>query len=78
MMTEHEMLSRIKWDKKCEPAEFTVQYLDLKRLASIPYSAIKKIESGFMVIDKDGRDVDIPLHRIRVIRRKGEIVWQRK
>lgn len=78
MIPEHEILNKIKWDKKLTPSAYTIAYLDLRKLTSIPYAAIKHIEDGFMTIEKDGKDVAIPLHRIRTIRKNGEIIWQRK
>ena len=72
-----EILSQIKWDKNLNPEEYTIYYIDFGNLVSIPFVQIKRIEGLFMFIEKDGEDTIIPLHRIRIVRKKGEIVWQR-
>lgn len=77
MKPAQDVLNKIKWDKKLKPEEYTVEYLDFGRLAVVPYTAIKKIEGLFMIIEKNGEETNIPLHRIRIIRQKGEIIWQR-
>ena len=71
------MLNQLKWDKKLKPEEYTVEYLDFGKLTQIPYVAIKRIEGLFIVIDKNGEETNIPLHRIRVIKKNGEVIWER-
>jgi uncharacterized protein (UPF0248 family) len=77
MKPAQDALNKIKWDKKLKPEEYTIEYLDFGKLTAIPYTAIKKIEGLFMIIEKNGEETNIPLHRIRIIRQKGEIIWQR-
>ena len=77
MKPVQDVLNQIKWDKKLNPRDYTVEYLDFGRLTAISYTAIKKIEGLFMIVEKDGEEVSIPLHRIRIIKLKGEVVWQR-
>jgi len=77
MRPVQDVLNQIKWDKKLKPEEYTVEYIDFGKLVSIPYTAIKNIEGLFMIIEKDGNEVNIPLHRIRIIKKNGEIIWQR-
>ncbi|MBI2128602.1 DUF504 domain-containing protein [Candidatus Woesearchaeota archaeon] len=80
MITIKELLNKIKWDKREEPEDYSVFYLDrvLNRLIEMPYARIKRIEEGFFVIDKDNEETFIPLHRIREVRKKGKLVWQRQ
>ncbi len=75
MKPVQDVLNQIKWDKKCKPAEYTIEYLDFGKLKSMEYADIKRIEEGFMIVGAD--EANIPLHRVRIVRRKGEIVWQR-
>ncbi len=77
MKPAQEALNQIKWDKKLKPEEYSVEYLDFGKLTKIPYTSIKKIEGLFMIIEKNGEETNIPLHRIRIIKQKGEIIWQR-
>ena len=77
MKPEHEILNQIKWDKRLRKEDYTICYLDFGKIKEIPYNDIKRIEEGFMTIEKDGQETEIPLHRIRIIKKKGEIIWQR-
>ena len=72
-----DVLNQIKWDKKCKPEDYTIEYIDFGKLTSIPYIAIKRIEGLFIIIDKKGEETNIPLHRIRIVKKNGEIIWQR-
>jgi len=77
MRPAQDVLNQIKWDKKLKPEDYTIEYLDFGKLTAMPYAAIKRVEGLFMIIEKNGEETDIPLHRIRIIRQKGEIIWQR-
>ena len=77
MKPAQDVLNRIKWDEEWKAEEFTIEYLDLNELSAIPYTDIERIEDEFMIIKKDGKETNIPLHRIRIIKRNGDIVWQR-
>jgi uncharacterized protein (UPF0248 family) len=72
-----DVLNQIKWDKKLKPEEYIIEYLDFGRLTPVRYTSIKRVEDGFMIIDKNGEEAHIPLHRIRNVKRDGEIIWQR-
>ena len=79
MQTITDLLNKIKWDKREKPEDYEIFYFDriLKKLIGLPYKEIKKIEQGAMVIKKDGKEVEIPLHRIRQVKKKGVVVWKR-
>ena len=79
MISIKDLLNKIKWDKSLDPDEFLIGYEDRieNTIIEIPYSAIKKVEKNFIVIEKDLEEVDIPLHRIRVVKQKGKIIWKR-
>lgn len=80
MKTIKEELNKIKWDKRENPEDYSVFYLDrvLDKLIEMPYKNIKRLDGEFFVINKDEEDTFIPLHRIREVRKKGKLVWQRK
>ncbi len=80
METEREFLNRIRWDKRLDPEEFGIEYLDRveNRLIGIRFTDIKRIKGGFMVVESQGQVTMIPLHRIRRITQNGKAVWQRK
>ena len=77
MKPVQDVLNQIKWDKRLRGKDFTIEYIDLGKLVSIPYTAIKKIEGLFMVIMKGDEETYIPLHRIRIVKKNGEVIWQR-
>lgn len=74
MISIKEFLNKIKWSGKFKPEELTVHYLDRiqNKLIEIDYKDLK-IKGDFIILE----DTQIPLHRIKEIRKKGEIVWRR-
>ena len=52
MLPIHQLLNKIKWDKRKNPSDYSIFYLDriLNKLMQIPYTKIKKLEGLFMVI----------------------------
>ena len=59
-----QIISRIKWDEKQDKNEFCVGYED--RFLGI-------MEISFNDFEKS----EIPLHRVKYFKKKGEIVWDR-
>ncbi len=74
-----DLLNKIKWDKREKPKEYQIFYFDRisKKLIEIRFLDIKKIEENFMILERDGKEVNIPLHRIREVRRLGRLIWKR-
>jgi len=83
MIPIHELLNKIKWDKRESPELITVKYLDRvnDKLIGIPYTNIERIEKTggirFMVLIRDD-EVFIPLHRIREVLKNNTIIWKRQ
>ena len=79
MITIQDLLDKIKWDENLKEEEYTIGYEDRKagKINFIAFTDIKKTEQGFMTIERAGVDVEIPIHRIKVVKKKGEVVWQR-
>lgn len=79
MQTIADLLNKIKWDKREKPEDYEIFYFDRvsKKLIRIPFTAIRRIEGNFMVVEKDGEEAEIPLHRIREVKKKGVLVWKR-
>ena len=80
MITIKNLLNKIKWDKNLNPNEYYIFYIDrlTKDLIEIRYNDIKRIEKGFIIIEKNSEEVNIPLHRIRRVERNNKLVWERK
>ena len=72
---EKDALLRIKWDKNLAPSEYTVSYLDRfsRKLKEVLYSDIL-LDGDYILVG----DSAIPMHRIREIRCKGEVVWAKR
>lgn len=75
-----DLLNKIKWDKREKPKEYSIFYFDriLKNLIEIKFEDIKKIEGNFMILERNGEEANIPLHRVREVRRLGRLIWTRK
>lgn len=59
-----EIINRIKWDKRQDKDDFVIGYED--RFLGI-------MEITFTQFEK----ADIPMHRIKHFKKKGEVVWDR-
>ena len=77
MQTIKDLINKIKWDKRESPKDYVLTYIDFRKEKQIPYTAIKRLEGNFMVLQKEDEEVEIPLHRIRKVKKKGKIIWQR-
>jgi len=79
MQPIHELLNKIKWDKRENPDDYILFYYDriLKKLMQIPYNKIKRIEGSFMILDNE-EESNVPLHRIKRIMKNNAVVWERK
>ncbi len=79
MISIAELLNKIKWDKNLNPEEYSLFYLDRIRkvLIEIKYKDVKRIEKNFMILERDKEEVNIPLHRIKRVERKGKLIWER-
>jgi len=81
MMYVKNYLHKIKWDDRMKPEEYTIVYLDrrTKEEIEVPYNEILEIGDDYIKIDKGENKgiVEIPLHRIRKIKKAGFVVWKR-
>lgn len=74
-----DFLNKIKYDKRENPKDYTISYFDriLEKTLEIKFLDIKRIEGNFIILERGKKEVNIPLHRIREIRKKGKLVWER-
>jgi len=62
----HEIVSKIKWDKKEKINEYAVGYHD-------------RIENKILEMPlSDFLDSEIPEHRVRFLKKNNKIVWDRR
>lgn len=75
MISCFEILNKIKLDKNLNKEEYKIYYLDniKKKLIEIKFNEIKEITKNFMILG----DKEIPLHRIKEIRKKEKLIWKR-
>jgi uncharacterized protein (UPF0248 family) len=74
-----DLINKIKWDENENPGDYVIGYEDRisKEIIEIKFTEIKKIEDNFMVLERDLEEVNIPLHRIRIVKKQGKVVWER-
>lgn len=74
-----DFLNKIKWDKRENPDSYSFFYMDRieNNYKEINFKDIIRIEGNFIIIIKDNEEVNIPLHRIKFIKKKGIVIWKR-
>ena len=77
MIPIHELLNKIKWDAREHGHEFILYYVDFNKLVALNHKDIKAIEGSFMIVEKEGIDTQIPLHRVKRVEKDGKTIWQR-
>lgn len=70
------ILNKIKWDKNLNPEEYIIIYIDRlkKTKKEIKFKDIKEFNNFTLITE----DKEIPLHRIREIKKQGKIIWKRE
>jgi len=81
MQPIHELLQRIRWDPGFT-GEFEIAYVDharpeLERVAVRELRFDPSDRFAVELIDREGRAVPLPLHRIRRVYRDGQLIWRR-
>jgi uncharacterized protein (UPF0248 family) len=77
MQSIKDLINKIKWDKRENPEDYSLIYIDLGKRKKLAYTLIKRLEGNFMVIEKNNEETEIPLHRIREVLKNGKVVWKR-
>jgi uncharacterized protein (UPF0248 family) len=73
------LLNKIKWDRRLKPKDFSLVYKDRteNNYKEIPYSRIKRLEGSFVVVDVLNEEIQIPVHRIKGVKKQGTVIWKR-
>jgi uncharacterized protein (UPF0248 family) len=82
MIPIHELLSRIRWDPDFGRGRFEIAYLDKRegRLVRLPLDRIEirpDERFSFDAYEDDGTMHTVPWHRVREVRKDGEVIWTR-
>ena len=79
-----ELFSRIRWDKEFAKGRFEIGYYDRVKndIVTVPLKAVHFTQGdhyfAFQFFDGEGGDHCVPFHRIREVRKDGELIWQRR
>ena len=79
MITITDLLNKIKWDEREDPKDYILVYYDRVEdaLKDLPLTQVE-VEEGFMKTKVNGKQVSIPLHRIRQVKKQGKTIWKRQ
>ena len=82
MLPAQKFLAKIKWDKNLNPDDFEIGIYDrVKKVVSYRKFSDIKIDKNdkfsFVATDENGNEHVIPFHRIRVIKEREKLVWER-
>jgi uncharacterized protein (UPF0248 family) len=79
MIPIQDLLNNLKRDKNENPFQYTFSYLDrvANKLREVKYKDIAEVKDGFMTIVKEDSEAQIPLHRVKVVKKAGEVIWKR-
>jgi uncharacterized protein (UPF0248 family) len=79
MQSIKDLINKILWDKKENPKDYELGIVDrfTKETDFMNFESVKKIEANFLTVDFEDELKEIPLHRIRAVKRCGKLIWQR-
>ncbi len=78
----HELLNRIRWDRKFGRGRFEIGYFD-RHEGVVHHVALQEVafpadeRHVFEVLDESGRARRIPLHRVREVVKDSQVIWRR-
>ncbi len=83
MITIRDLLNRIRRDRDYGRGSFAVGYYDRveKRTIVVPLGSVRfdpDDRRAFRITDAAGEPLSIPLHRVCVVYRNGELIWHRE
>ena len=79
MIPVKDLINKIKFDTREKAEDYVLFYLDRveNKLKPIKFREIKRTEGNFLVLERDSEEVEIPMHRIKKVEKKGKVVWER-
>ncbi len=73
MLPIKELINKVRFDPSEDPDEYVLVFRDFDNEREIRFSDVEGLEGNFMIIDGSS----IPLHRIKRVLKKGEVIWER-
>lgn len=79
MMPIKDLLNKIKWDERETESEYEIGYFDriANKLIFVDLMEVE-VRDGVLIDWIDDREVTIPFHRIKEVKKKGVVVWKRE
>jgi uncharacterized protein (UPF0248 family) len=82
MIPIRDLLNRIRWDSEFAKDDFEIGYFDHveQKIIRVSFSEIIFEEGNkfsFWLRNYEGELISIPFHRIRVLHKDGNLIWQR-
>ncbi|MBW2963250.1 DUF504 domain-containing protein [Candidatus Woesearchaeota archaeon] len=79
MIPVKDLINKIKFDAREKKEDYVLFYLDRieGKLKPIKFKEIKRTEGNFLVLERNSEEVEIPMHRIKKVEKKGKVVWER-
>jgi uncharacterized protein (UPF0248 family) len=83
MIPIQEVLNRLHWDKAFATGDFAIGYYDRVegKIIQVPLQQVHMTPGDHFscqVTDLDGYAHDVPLHRIKEVRKDGQLIWHRE
>lgn len=78
-----ELLNRLRWDSAFAKGHFVIGYYDRveREIIQVPLQQVQLTPGNrfsCQVTDQDGYAHDVPFHRIKEVRKDGELIWHRE
>jgi len=79
MIAIRDLINKIKFDEREKGEDYVFFYYDRveDNLKPIRFGEIKRTEGDFLLLERNGEEVEIPMHRIKKVEKKGEVIWER-
>lgn len=79
MIPIQELLNKIKYSPRENPEDYVLFYYDRveDKLKELEFIEVDRVEEGFLVLVNEGKEINIPLHRIKRVKKAGKIIWKR-
>lgn len=83
MLPIQDLLNRLHWDSAFAKGDFVIGYYDRveEKIIQVPMQQVHMTPGDHFscqVTDPDGYTHDVPFHRIKEVRKDGQLIWHRE